>query len=431
MDTPEYDVIVVGGGPAGLLAAGQAAQQGARTLLLEKKNRPGRKLLLTGNGRCNLTNTNALPDFLDHFRHNGPFLRQAFNEFFAGDLVRFLHRLGVETVTEDSGRIFPASGSAQDVLDHLLSWIATSGVTVHTHAPVERLLVEEGHMVGVEVEAVSVPATHSGPARHYPERTYHARAVILTTGGASYPGTGSSGDGYRLAAAVGHTIIPARPALVPLETAGEAAPALQGLSLQDVTLSVWFKGKQRGTVTGEMLFTHFGVSGPAVLSLSGQVVEALQDSQRVSLGIDLFPALDEDELDRRLLDTIDVHGRQQVGTLLKDLLPRRMIPVCLEATGVPIHRVGHQITAQERARLRAWLKDVRFEITGHRSFKEAIITAGGVSTREVDPNTMQSRRVGGLFFAGEVLDVDADTGGYNLQAAFSTGWLAGRAAAAL
>jgi len=431
MDTPQYDVIVVGGGAAGLMAAGQAAQQGARTLLLEKKNRPGRKLLLTGNGRCNLPNTHPLPDFLDHFRHNGPFLRQAFSEFFANDLVRFLHRLGVETMTESSGRVFPASGSAQEVLDGLLSWNTNSGVTIQNHAPVERLLIEERHIIGVEVAAVSVAATNAGPARDYPRRTYRAPAVILTTGGASYPGTGSSGAGYRLAEAVGHTIVPVRPALVPLETAGDTAQALQGLSLQDVAVSVWFKGKKRGEITGEMLFTHFGVSGPAVLSLSGQVVDARLAGHRVSLGIDLFPGLEEDELDRQLLRSIDAHGRQQIGTLLKDLLPRRMSPLCAASTGIPLHRVGHQLSAPERARLRAWLKDVRFEITRHRSFKEANITAGGVNTREVDPNTMQSRRITGLFFAGEVLDVDADTGGYNLQAAFSTGWLAGHAAAAL
>lgn len=431
MDNPHYDVIVVGGGAAGLLAAGQAAQQGARTLLLEKKNRPGRKLLLTGNGRCNLTNTNPLPDFLDHFRHNGPFLRQAFSEFFAGDLVRFLHTSGVATITEPGGRIFPASGSAQEILDSLLRWNTACGVTIQNHAPVERLLVEDGHIAGVQVASVSVAGTRAGPACDYPRRTYTARAVILTTGGASYPGTGSSGDGYRLAEAVGHTIVPVRPALVPLETAGDAAQALQGLSLQEVAVSVWFKGKKRAAITGEMLFTHFGVSGPAVLSLSGQAVDALLGDHRVTLSIDLFPSLDEDELDHRLLRSIDAHGRQQLGTLLKDLLPRRMIPLCTDSTGIPIHRVGHQLTSQERARLRAWLKDVRFEITGHRSFKEAIITAGGVNTREVDPNTMQSRRVTGLYFAGEVLDVDADTGGYNLQAAFSTGWLAGRSAAAL
>jgi len=225
--------------------------------------------------------------------------------------------------------------------------------------------------------------------------------------------------------------VPVRPALVPLETAGDAAQALQGLSLQDVVVSVWFKGKKRAGVAGEMLFTHFGVSGPAVLSLSGQAVDALLAGHRVTLAIDLFPDLDEDELDHQLLRSIDTHGRQQLSTLLKDLLPHRMIPLCASATGIPARRVGHQLTAQERARLRAWLKDVRFEITGHRSFKEAIITAGGVNTREVDPNTMQSRRTEGLYFAGEVLDVDADTGGYNLQAAFSTGWLAGRSAGAL
>lgn len=429
--TQSYDVIVVGGGAAGLLAAGQAAAQGARTLLLEKMSQPGRKLLITGNGRCNLSNTDALPDFIRHFRHNGPFLQSAFHEFFAADLVELLREQGVPTTTEPGGRIFPASGAAQDVVDGLLRWIARLGVTSENHAPVERLLVEEGHITGVQVAPVLVESRKTGQTRSYPARAFYARRVILTTGGASYPRTGSTGDGYRLAETVGHRIVPVRPALVPLETAGETAAQLQGLSLKNVSISVWVKGKKCAETTGEMLFTHFGLSGPAILTLSGQVVDALAQGHPVSLSIDLEPTLDERDLDQRLLRHIDTHGRQQVSTLLKDFLSRRLIPVCLTQAEIPAQRVGHQLSSQERGRLRAWFKDFRFEVTRSRSFKEAIITAGGVDTREVNPHTMQSRRVAGLYFAGEVLDLDADTGGYNLQAAFSTGWLAGHSAAML
>jgi predicted Rossmann fold flavoprotein len=429
MTTPDYDVIVIGGGAAGLFAAGRAASLGARTLLLEKMNRPGRKLLITGKGRCNLTNAAPRGEFRKHFGANKNFLRQALSEFFADDLVAFLDSLGVATVTERGGRVFPASGTAQDVLDGLLRWVRDGGVAIHHHAPVEHLLVEGGAVAGVQVASVSVRRSRAHPARNYPRRTYHAPRVIVATGGASYPGTGSSGDGYQLAAAVGHNIMPVRPALVPLETAGDTARQLQDLSLKNVSASIWIDGTKHAEEFGEMLFTHFGVSGPIILTLSGQVVDALEAGHRVTLSIDLKPALDHPKLDRRLLRDIDQHGKQPFRTLLKGLLPRKLIPVCIARTDIPAERVAHQLSSEERKRLRVWLKDFRLEITGYRSFQEAIVTAGGVSTHEVDRRTMQSRLVDGLYFAGEVLDIDADTGGYNLQAAFSTGWLAGQSAA--
>jgi len=404
-----------------LMAAGQAAQMGAETLLLEKMDRPGRKLRIAGKGRCNLTNVAPVSEFIAHFGPNGRFLRQAFSQFFTSDLVAFFEGLGVRTVTERGGRVFPASGQAQDVVDALMQWVGERGVTLRTHSPVERLLVEEGRVVGVEVSRNQV----------FPKKPgfYRAEAVIVATGGASYPATGSTGDGYRLVQAVGHTIVPIRPALVPLETAGDVAPRLQGLSLRNVTVRVWVNGKKQAEAFGEMLFTHFGVSGPIILSLSKEVVDALRLGQRVILSIDLKPALDESKLDARLLRDLDAHGKQQFCTLLKGLLPSKLIPVCIDLMGIPADKVAHQITSQERQWLRTWLKDFRLEVTGHRSFAEAIITAGGVDVREVDPRTMASRLVEGLYFAGEVLDVDADTGGYNLQAAFSTGWVAGRSAA--
>ncbi len=414
-------VIVIGAGAAGLMAAGQAAEMGARTLLLEKMDRPGRKLRIAGKGRCNLTNVAPLSEFISHFGPNGHFLRQAFHQFFISDLVAFFEELGVRTVTERGGRVFPASGQAQDVVDALVQWTGDLSVTLRTRSPVERLLVEGDRIVGVQVSKNQV----------FPKKPgfYRADAVIVTTGGASYPATGSTGDGYRLAESVGHTIVPIRPALVPLETAGDVAPRLQGLSLRNVTVRVWVNGKKQAEAFGEMLFTHFGLSGPIILSLSRQVVDALRLGQRVILSIDLKPALDEGKLDARLLRDLDAHGKQQFRTILKGLLPSKLISVCTDLMDIPPDKMAHQITSEERQRLRAWLKDFRLEVTGHRPFTEAIITAGGVDTREVDPRTMASRLVEGLYFAGEVLDVDADTGGYNLQAAFSTGWVAGRSVA--
>ena len=407
-------VIVVGGGAAGLMAAGQAAGQGAETLLLEKMNHPGRKLRIAGKGRCNLTNVAPVSEFITHFGPNGRFLRQAFAQFFNSDLAAFFEELGVRTVTERGGRVFPASSQAQDVVDALARWVGERGVTLQTRSPAKRLLVEGGRVTGVQASRGQI---------------HRADAIIVATGGASYPATGSTGDGYRLAASVGHTIVPIRPALVPLETAGDIAPRLQGLSLRNVTVRVWVNGKKQAEAFGEMLFTHFGLSGPIILSLSRQVVDALLINQSVILSIDLKPALDEGKLDARLLRDLDARGKRQFRTLLKGLLPSKLIPVCIDMTGIPPDKMAHQITAQERKRLRMWLKDFRLEVAGHRPFTEAIITAGGVDTREVDPRSMASRLLEGLYFAGEVLDVDADTGGYNLQAAFSTGWGAGRSAA--
>jgi predicted Rossmann fold flavoprotein len=420
-------VIVVGGGASGLMAAGQAAEAGAHVLLLEKMDRPGRKLRITGKGRCNLTNVAPVSEFITHFGPNGRFLRQAFARYFSADLIGFLENLGVHTLTERGGRVFPVKGQAQEVVDALVAWADKCGVSLKTQSPVERLIVEGKRVVGVQVSQPS-------------GRVYRAHAVIIATGGASYPATGSTGDGYRFAESVGHHVVPIRPALVPLETAGDIAARLQGLSLRNVNVRLWMMpGRQdagptlakvkHGEAFGEMLFTHFGVSGPIILSLSRQVVDALRLGQRVTLSIDLNPALDERKLDARLRRELDAHGKRQFSTLLKGLLPAKLIPVCIDLTGIPRDKVGHQINAQERKRLRTWLKDFRLEVTGYRPFTQAIITAGGVDTREVDPRTMASRLIEGLHFAGEVLDVDADTGGYNLQAAFSTGWLAGRAAA--
>ncbi len=425
----ERRVIVVGAGAAGLMAAGQAAEMGSDVLLLEKMKQPGRKLRITGKGRCNLTNVAPIPRFIEHFGPGGRFLRQAFHRFFTSDLVAFFEELGVPTVTERGGRIFPVSQEAQDVVDALVRWVRGRGVTVRTRSPVERLLAKEGRVVGVQVSARNQVSAASVPSLIEKPGFYHADAVIVATGGTSYPGTGSTGDGYRMAQSAGHTITPIRPALIPLETAGDIAPRLQGLSLRNVTARLLVDGARQAELFGEMLFTHFGVSGPIILSLSRQAVDALRQGHQVTLSIDLKPALDERKLDARLLRDLDAHGKRQFSTLLKGLLPRKLIPVCISLTSISPNKPAHQIASRERERLLGWLKDFRLSVTGHRPIAEAIVTAGGVDTREIYPRTMESRLVERLYFAGEVLDVDADTGGYNLQAAFSTGWLAGRAAA--
>jgi predicted Rossmann fold flavoprotein len=408
-----YQIIVIGGGGAGLMAAGQAASSGAKTLLLEKMSSPGRKIFISGKGRCNITNSSPLPEFITHFGASGRFVRSAFHRYFSPETLAFFKSRGVPTVTERGGRVFPVSNLSQDVVNALTDWVKEQGVSIKTHTPATRLIHNAGRVTGVST----------------PGGDFHAQTVIIATGGASYPGTGSTGDGYTLAQSVGHTIIPIRPALVPLTIGGKIPSQLQGLSLRNVTLTVWVNDKKVASAFGEMLFTHFGVSGPIVLTLSKTVVDSLLKNNAVSIAIDLKPALDLYKLDSRLLRDLNKFGKRQFQTIIKELLPRKIIPVCIAQTKIPAEKQGHQITSVERKRLREWLKDFRLPISGHRSFRQAIVTAGGVDTREVDPRTMASRIMTGLYFAGEVLDIDADTGGYNLQAAFSTGWLAGNAAA--
>ena len=410
-------IIVIGEGAAGLMAAGQAAENGAETLLLGKMDRPGCKLRLTGNGRCNLTNTDPLPEFITHFHPDGRFLRQALSQFFSDDLRAFFDRLGVPTIVEQNRFVFPASGKAADVVDALVRWIEEKGACLKMMSPVEGLIAEQGRITGVR-------AGQKNGTKHI----YNADAVILATGGASYPSTGSSGDGYRLAQPVGHTIVPIRPALVPLETAGDLAQKLQGLSLENVKITVLANEKKITQTAGEILFTHFGLSGPAVLSLSGSVVDELTAGKKVTIAIDLVPDVNEGQLETLLVRKLAENGRKQISSLIKQVLPARLCEICCELNGISPDKQAGQITAAERKKLKTWLKSFRLDITSHRGFNEAIVTAGGVSTKEIDPRTMASRLVKGLYFAGEVLDIDGDTGGYNLQSAFSTAHLAANSA---
>ncbi len=405
-------VVVIGGGAAGLMAAGQAALSGARVILLEKMKRPGRKICITGKGRCNLTNKADIEDFINHFEKNGRFLRQAFGHFFAPDLVTFFEENGLDVTLERGGRYFPTSGKAPDIVKVFLSWLAALKVEIRNNSQVKGLVIHDKNIIGV--------VTNNGKVI--------CDSVILTTGGASYPATGSTGDGFRFAEQAGHTIIPIRPALVPLEITDGIHPELAGLELRNVEARLFIDGKRKRQLFGEIHFLKYGVSGPIILTLSGDAVDGLINGKTVTLVVDLKPALNLQKLDARLIRDFEKRYRETFAEILRGLLPAQLVPFCLQETNIPANRPGGEISKKERKRLLQWLKNIRLEVNGYRSFSEAIVTAGGVSLKEINPRSMESKIVPGLFFAGEVLDLNGNTGGYNLQAAFSTGWLAGRSA---
>ena len=405
-----YNVIVVGAGPAGLLAAGSVAQNGAKVLILEKMYAPGRKLLITGKGRCNVTNEANISEFITHIFPDGRFLRSAFASFFSKDIIELLGEHGVACTLERGGRWFPESNQSADILKALLKWVGELGVEIVCNQRVEKLLVDNGTISGVKANGENILAPN----------------IILSTGGKSYPRTGSTGDGYELARQVGHTIEKPIPALVPLETKGSVAQNLQGLNLKNVKAVIWVDGKKAGEDFGEMIFTHFGLSGPIILTLSRIAVAALQNNKKVEFTIDLKPALDEQKLDARLIRDLNEHGKKKLENIFREWLPASMIPVFLEILQLDAEKECHQVTGNERKQIRNLMKNLRFEVSHNRSFNEAIITAGGVVTSEISPKTMESKLVKGLFFAGELIDLDAETGGYNLQIAYSTGWLAGK-----
>lgn len=431
-------VIVVGAGAGGMMAAGRAAEMGAEVFLMEKMERPGRKLLISGKTRCNLSNSRGIEAFIPMYGPNGRFLYSAFHRYFRDDLLSFLKRYGIEVITERGGRIFPASGDSRDVVWALCRYLNDFGVKMRTGFAVNGIEVESGHVTGVRTDSGFFPATE----------------VVLATGGASFPGTGSTGDGYRMASAIGHTIVALRPGLVPLVVhESERVRKMQGVSLRNVRLTAYRcrveeidqfplpvcdygrgTGHERSpwpiieSRMGEMMMTHFGIGGPITLQMSLAVVDALREGP-VSVSIDLKPALSESQLNARLQRDMDRHGKRSYRRILAGLLPRKMIEPFIEMTGVPPEKPAHQIDAVERKRLTGQLKSLRFSIKNSLPLTAAMVTVGGVSLTEIDPRTMASRLVDGLFFCGEVMDLDADTGGYNLQAAFSTGYVAGEHAA--
>ena len=402
----EFDGIVIGGGPAGMFAAITAAGQGARVLLLERNDRLGKKLLITGKGRCNVTNHCAPEEVLRNTPRNGRFLYSAMTAFPPERTMEFFESHGCPLKTERGNRVFPVSDKSQSILDCLRRELREKGVTVRA-GRVTEILTEEGRVRGVKTQ----------------EGCQFAPWVILATGGASYPATGSTGDGYTLAAALGHTVVPPQGSLVPLETAGTDAQDMQGLSLRNCGVKLLnAKGKVLYRDFGELLFTHFGVSGPTVLSASCHL-----KGEGCRLVIDLKPALEESKLDQRILRDLELYQNRSMENALTDLLPRSMIPVVLRRLEIDPSLQANSLTKQKRRELVELLKAFSLEITGKRPVGEAIVTAGGIKTSEIDPKTMESKKVAGLHFAGEVLDCDAYTGGFNLQIAWATAYAAGTA----
>lgn len=403
-------VVVIGGGAAGLMAAVIAGREGAKVTLLEKMNYVGKKMGITGKGRCNITNACDMSEFIKNTPGNGKFLYGAYERFTNEDLLQLLHDAGLETKVERGGRVFPASDSALDVRNTFMKLMKHYGVDVRLEEPVKKILVDDGTVTGVVTD----------------KETYHADAVVIATGGKSYPATGSTGDGYILASQVGHTITDIRPSLVPIVTEESWVKDLMGLSLRNVELSVIAKNKVQATMFGEMMFTHFGITGPIVLSLSHTVGKLMRKKNIGTIGLDinLKPALSPEILDKRLQKDFDLYSKKQLINGMKDLLPSRLIPLIIELAGIDPQKPINQISKEERQQIGYMLQHMPLTVKGLRPVEEAIVTAGGISLKEFNPKTMESKLVKGLYGAGEVLDIDAFTGGYNLQAAFSTGYVA-------
>ncbi|MDD6848018.1 MAG: NAD(P)/FAD-dependent oxidoreductase [Oscillospiraceae bacterium] len=406
----EKRVIVIGGGAAGLMAAGFAAQNGAKVTVFEKMHRVGRKIMITGKGRCNLANECDVETFMQNVPVNNKFLYSAIYNFTPYDIIDFFNNLGLQTKTERGNRVYPISEKAVDVVDTMRNFALDNGAKI-VNKEVKSLLIENGVLKGIKADT-----------------DYYADSVIVATGGASYPLTGSTGDGYKFAKSVGHTIIPIKPSLVPLESDDKFCKDMQGLSLRNVALTVKNEdGREIYKDFGEMLFTHFGISGPIVLSASCHMQNF--DSHSYTTYIDLKPALSEEQLDLRIQKDFKENINKAVSNSFSKLLPKKMIPVVLKRWGVPFEKKCNSITKEERKNLVNLLKNFSVSISKPRPVSEAIITSGGVKVTEINPKTMESKLMPNLYFAGEVIDVDAYTGGFNLIIAWATGRLSGESAA--
>ncbi len=393
-----------------MLAAGTAASVGKKTLLIEKNEKLGKKLFITGKGRCNVTNTADFDEFMKNIPRNSKFFYSAFSSFSNEDLVGLLTALGLKTKVERGGRVFPESDKSSDVIKALEKYLKMYKAEVMLGAKVSELRQDNGAVRGVQLDSGQV---------------IECSSVILCTGGVSYPQTGSTGDGYSIARKAGHSISELMPSLVPLVAEDPFIKELQGLSLKNVAIKAAADGKQVYEDFGELLFTHYGLSGPIILSASFYVSDHLRKNKRIELSIDLKPALSEEELDKRLIRDFEKNINKQFKNSLDELLPQKLIPVMIELSGIEETKEVHQITKEERKKLIRLLKGITVTIAGTRPIEEAIITSGGINLKEINPKTMESKLVKGLFFAGEIIDLDAFTGGFNLQIAFSTGYVAG------
>lgn len=403
------NVGVIGAGAAGLMAAGRAAERGHRVFVFEKNKIAGRKVRITGKGRCNITNDCDMDTFISNVPGNGRFLYSSLYTFSNVQVMEFFQKRGVPVKVERGGRVFPESDQAKDAADALRDYALENRAQIIYQSVVAEILVQDGHVTGVKLEDGTVK---------------NLDAVLVATGGVSYPGTGSAGEGHKMVQKLGHTVTPLKPSLIPLVTREKWVPELQGLSLKNVAVRLDDKkGNKIYEDFGEMLFTHFGVSGPVILSASRHILKF--DYKNVFLVIDLKPALTHEKLDDRLQRDFLKFSRKQFKNALDELFPNLLIPVMVKLSGIPPEKPVHQISKEERLKLARLIKSLACEITGSRPIDEAIVTAGGVSVKEIDPGTMESKLIKGLFFAGEIIDVDAYTGGFNLTIAFSTGYTAG------
>lgn len=406
-------VLIIGGGAAGMMAAAFAAKNGNRVEVFDKNEKLGKKLFITGKGRCNITNAADLEDFFSAVTSNPKFLYSAFYSFTNEQVISFFEELGVKTKVERGGRVFPVSDHSSDVIQALKSEMERLGVKINLNAEVKELITEKN----------STRETVNG-IRLVSGKKISGDAVIVATGGISYPSTGSTGDGYRFARRCGHKVSELSPSLVPMEVKEWYAGELMGLSLRNIEIRITDGKKKLYQEFGEMLFTHYGVTGPVILSASSVVGKKLKDTE-LTLHIDLKPALTEEQLDKRVLREFETNHNRQFKNAVDSLFPSKLRPVIVELSGIPEEKKVHEITKEERLRFVRLIKDFTMTLTGLRGYNEAIITKGGVSVKEIDPGTMESKLIKGLYFAGEVLDLDAVTGGYNLQIAWSTGYLAG------
>ena len=402
-------IIVIGGGPAGMMAAVRAAENGAQVTLFEKNNRLGRKLSITGKGRCNLTNATDNQEIIKNIPGNGKFLHSALKNFTSDDTINFFESLGLETKIERGNRVFPVSDNAADVIDVLSRKLHDLKVNVKLNSTVENIITDDKKILGVEVN----------------DRFFDADAVILATGGLSYPATGSTGDGLKFAKNLGHSITDIFPALVPLEVEEDFVKDLQGLSLKNVRVTLLTEDEFLDEIFGEMLFTHFGVSGPIILTVSRQAAKLLHEKHFVELLINLKPALSPEQLDARILRDFEKFKGKIIKNAMVELLPQKLIPVVLDLAYIDENKKVDEITKTERQNLVEILRGLPLTVTKTRPIDEAIVTAGGVSTREINPKTMESKIIENLFIVGEVVDVDGNTGGFNLQAAWAMGNAAG------